>query len=352
MCDCTSVLVKTDLLIMYFEHFLVIGAVVDSLQSSLWKTFTYTRHDLYKTYQDSVSDLDQILLEYECNKSQLSCLTELQCDNNQVASSLKLCPVGEIKQTVVDHLYQEVFIESQCLLANSEERTLSRRSVTRKYDLAEISETDKGHCFRKTEPVHETFASEKIGKYKRKHKLLTGGSVNSGTNRDYVDVIEETPVEEMTYENMSKVVKVDELFSSASVGSPVNSNDSSDPGRSAKISTLPLSDAVKDKHDTNVLVVLLQCNPSKQVQIKKGINAGQFIKLASIMVGDSSMFYFNITLWNEASDWVDRFYIGDVILITNLLTQLYRGSVVGQTNTTSQVYNFHRPTSPYPASCK
>lgn len=102
-----------------------------------------------------------------------------------------------------------------------------------------------------------------------------------------------------------------------------------------------LKESVARKHLCNTLVVVLQVNPSNSVQIKNGPNKGEFVTIASILVGDESLFYVKVTLWNKACDWIKLLNIGDLIILENVASQKYRNERSLQTNGQSQLYHFH-----------
>jgi len=112
--------------------------------------------------------------------------------------------------------------------------------------------------------------------------------------------------------------------------------------------SVPISESFNIKNKVNLLAVILQINPVKNLQIKKGPNVGENMSLSSILIGDESYEYFKVTLWHDASNWIELLAIGDVILLKNITLKIFKSEKIGQTTATSKLFNFHRPTKPYP----
>ena len=93
----------------------------------------------------------------------------------------------------------------------------------------------------------------------------------------------------------------------------------------------------------NVLFVVIQVNDTREVQVKSGINAGNFVALSSLVVADESKSSFKLTLWREASRWTEKITSGDFAVATSIRVGKWRDEHVGQTTFNSGFYNLHQP---------
>lgn len=107
-----------------------------------------------------------------------------------------------------------------------------------------------------------------------------------------------------------------------------------------------LSECTKIRSLVNLCVLVLQVNPVKEIQIKSGRNAGQFVPLSSIIVSDSTKSHFKLTLWRQASGWTEKIVAGDIIVATSIRIETWRDELIGQTTFNSSFYNLHQPQKP------
>lgn len=107
-----------------------------------------------------------------------------------------------------------------------------------------------------------------------------------------------------------------------------------------------IADCSPRKSLVNICVVVLQVNPIKEIQIKSGHNAGQFIPLSSIIVSDTTKTHFKLTLWRQASSWTEKIVAGDIIVATAIRIEKWRDEYIGQTTFNSSFYNLHQPQKP------
>ncbi|XP_032235417.2 shieldin complex subunit 2 [Nematostella vectensis] len=100
---------------------------------------------------------------------------------------------------------------------------------------------------------------------------------------------------------------------------------------------------------SNIICVVLQVNPIREIQMKSGVNAGRFVALSSIVVADETKPYFRLTLWREASKWAERVKTGEFIVMTSVKIEKWKDEYIGQTTYQSSLYNLHQPEMPLPS---
>lgn len=120
-----------------------------------------------------------------------------------------------------------------------------------------------------------------------------------------------------------------------------------------EIKILELDAAIKRRMKCNLLVVILQVTPSRLIDIKHGHMAGNQAELASIMVGDESMFYVTIMLWNKNACLSNHLGIGDIVVIKDIVFNTRNGKNIARSTDTSIIFNFGRPREgSYPKFCR
>ena len=107
-----------------------------------------------------------------------------------------------------------------------------------------------------------------------------------------------------------------------------------------------LGDCTEKGSLVNIIFVVLQINATREIQIKSGLNAGQYVPLSSMLVADESKSYFKLTLWREASAWTEKILPGEFIVATSIQIGNWRSENVGQTTYRSNFYNLHQPKKP------
>lgn len=90
-------------------------------------------------------------------------------------------------------------------------------------------------------------------------------------------------------------------------------------------------------------MVILQNTAVRSVAIKHGVNAGNFVDLASILVGDQSEFYVTISFWGDHAKWINKLNIGDIVVLTNMAFTVNKNRKVGKATESSGLYNFKYP---------
>jgi len=103
-----------------------------------------------------------------------------------------------------------------------------------------------------------------------------------------------------------------------------------------------LEDVTENKKVT-LAVVVLQNSPMKSILVKHGLNTGNNINLASILVGDQSEFYITISFWDDHAYWVKELQVGDIIILTNAVFSTNKNRKIGKTSKSSILYNFGTP---------
>ena len=96
----------------------------------------------------------------------------------------------------------------------------------------------------------------------------------------------------------------------------------------------------------NIAFVVLRVNAIREIQVRTGQSAGQFVPLSSLLVADESKSHFKLTLWRDASSWTEKISPGDFMVATSVQITSWRGENVGQTTYKSCFYNLHRPKDP------
>lgn len=112
-----------------------------------------------------------------------------------------------------------------------------------------------------------------------------------------------------------------------------------------------LKDCTTENAIVNIAFIVVQVNHPRDVKIKSGANAGSFVAVSSILVADESKSCFKVTLWREASRWVDRVSAGDFAVATGVKVGKWRDEYVGQTTFKSSFYNLHQPKSVLSHAC-
>lgn len=112
-----------------------------------------------------------------------------------------------------------------------------------------------------------------------------------------------------------------------------------------------LKDCTQENALVNLLFVVIQVNDTREVQVKSGVNAGNFVALSSLVVADESKSCFKLTLWREASMWTDKISSGDFAVATSIKVEKWRQEFVGQTTFSSGFYNLHQPKSLLSNNC-
>lgn len=112
-----------------------------------------------------------------------------------------------------------------------------------------------------------------------------------------------------------------------------------------------LKDCTTENAIVNIVFIVIQVNHTRDVEIKSGANAGSFIAVSSILVADESKSCFKVTLWREASRWVDKVISGDFAVATGVKVGKWRDEYVGQTTFKSSFYNLHQPKSVLSFAC-
>ena len=112
-----------------------------------------------------------------------------------------------------------------------------------------------------------------------------------------------------------------------------------------------LKECTQENALVNLLFVVIQVNDTREVQVKSGVNAGSFVALSSLVVADESKSCFKLTLWREASMWIDKISAGDFAVATSIKVGKWRQEYVGQTTFSSGFYNLHQPKSLLSNNC-
>ncbi|XP_057300640.1 shieldin complex subunit 2-like isoform X2 [Hydractinia symbiolongicarpus] len=338
--------------------------------SVIWKQYTFTTAELCNnTSMFSQKELSEILLEYEVNQSQLSNIVEPGCYDTMLPKT-KSEDIKSLDRVDVntDMLYQEVCIESQLLFKsddclNEVGPTIPRYSdYSQTYFMRQQSQLDakqfsnsiceyedqknmENRNGKSVEPsvIPETQENEPMLEYQPQKGADSFKDKNFHSHPKSVLISNSDTMPLCVNKEPDCSCTTDEQLTSSLMHSSCDI-----PNSCSGRTIMSINNAIETKQMTNLLVIVLQICPVRIVQIKHCPNIGQKIKLAKLMVGDESKFYFNITLWNNCADWVDRIRIGDVIVLTNVMMQLYKGKYMGQSNATSKVFNFRRPVWPFP----
>lgn len=101
----------------------------------------------------------------------------------------------------------------------------------------------------------------------------------------------------------------------------------------------------------NILVVVLQATPPRTIEIKHGHKVGTSVELSLLMVGDQSMFYVTIMLWNDSARWNNHLKIGDLVILKDIVFSRNDGKNIFRSTDDSSIFNFGRPVHPYPEYC-
>lgn len=135
----------------------------------------------------------------------------------------------------------------------------------------------------------------------------------------------------------------------------VLSTDSSD-SRTARQSLSPakkmdmwfitkLSSCTEHLSKVNIFAVVLQVNPIKEIHIKLGIKSGQFVRVSSILIGDSTKEYFKLTFWERAADCVTSLVDGDVVVVKKVKIEKWQNEFYGQSMCDTVLVNLQRGNS-------
>lgn len=292
---------------------------------NIWKIYQFRNSDFREDFPESGST--NLHFEYNCTQ-----LSNIDQHVKKGEDGLTCVQEGiqyhdEVEnRTTADNHFRQIHMESQCLL-DSEKYFLQ--------DLGNKSYPERFHdCLNSKEEKSVVFSS----KDKRSSLELSSDEI------DYsITVIEETPTDLIDISCMFCLAN--QSCSNPSVLPPCSNNTSI-------INTTSIKDSIRNVLSSNIYAIVLQTFPAKKIFIKKGINIGETMELASISVGDESTFFFEITLWKESAAWVGRLFVGDVILLTDISFHSYINRNVGRTNKHSKIFNFHRPQYPYPENCK
>nr|XP_046257345.1 shieldin complex subunit 2 [Scatophagus argus]XP_046257346.1 shieldin complex subunit 2 [Scatophagus argus]XP_046257347.1 shieldin complex subunit 2 [Scatophagus argus]XP_046257348.1 shieldin complex subunit 2 [Scatophagus argus] len=97
----------------------------------------------------------------------------------------------------------------------------------------------------------------------------------------------------------------------------------------------------------SVLVAVVHPCHLKEVKVKSGMTAGNFIPLASIVVTDQSGVEMKVVLWRRAAFWTLTVGPGDILLITGLQVNedRWRGETVLQSTFSSKLLNLGQITA-------
>ena len=112
-----------------------------------------------------------------------------------------------------------------------------------------------------------------------------------------------------------------------------------------------LKECTQENSLVNILFVVIQVNDTREVKVKSGVNAGNFVALSSLVVMDESKSSFKLTLWREASRWTEKITPGDFAVATSIKVGKWRDEYVGQTTFNSGFYNLHQPKRLLSDSC-
>lgn len=270
------------------------------------------------------------MLEYEYGLGEIAVDTALVQESAQHSTTTE-------KET--QDLFREIGIQSQLLCSHSEGSQKTNVSVS------EMPE--KYVDFYDSQNSHEP---EKV----IIHDSPVNDSVQTGPSSALTNITEQTPVKQVKLDysefcaqsnsdlRSCDLTEIDHNTINFRRGNPAEKQiicPNFDIKEQIKLTCLKAS--IARQHLCNTLVVVLQVNPSKSVQIKNGPNGGQFLTIASILVGDESLFYVKVTLWNKTCDWIKLLSIGDVIILENIASHKYHNERSLQTNGQSQLYNFH-----------
>eukprot|EP00731_Ephydatia_muelleri_P016093 Em0009g517a len=99
----------------------------------------------------------------------------------------------------------------------------------------------------------------------------------------------------------------------------------------------------------SLFCIVMQVNPVNEVVCKSIPLAGTTVSMSSMLLGDPTKAYFKLTLWREASNWVERISPGDVLFLTNIKLKVWKGETVGHTMMRSSILNLHWPKGTLPA---
>ena len=111
------------------------------------------------------------------------------------------------------------------------------------------------------------------------------------------------------------------------------------------ITITSLHEITTNYNKVNLVVVVLQNTTIRSVTIKHGSNTGNYVDLASILVGDQSEFYVTISFWEDHAKWVHKLNIGDIVVLTNMAFTVNKNHKVGKATEASVLYNFKNPGS-------
>ena len=100
-----------------------------------------------------------------------------------------------------------------------------------------------------------------------------------------------------------------------------------------------------------MLFIVTQVNDIRDVQVKSGVSAGNFVALSSLVIADDSKSCFKLTLWREASRWTEKINPGDFAVATAIKIGKWRDEYVGKTTFNSGFYNLHQPKATLSKGC-
>ncbi|XP_028407002.1 shieldin complex subunit 2-like [Dendronephthya gigantea] len=103
-----------------------------------------------------------------------------------------------------------------------------------------------------------------------------------------------------------------------------------------------LADCTQHRSTVNVFVVVLQVNPIKEMKINSGFSCGQFVKVASVLVGDPTKEYFKLTFWRKTAEWVNSLKEGDVLVVKRLKVEKWNQEFYGQSGYGTTLVNLQR----------
>lgn len=142
-------------------------------------------------------------------------------------------------------------------------------------------------------------------------------------------------------------------------GSFQNDNNSHEHGSSPCVLMVPkvsgnltlLRDCTEENSIVNMLFIVTQVNDIRDVQVKSGVSAGNFVALSSLVIADDSKSCFKLTLWREASRWTEKINPGDFAVATAIKIGKWRDEYVGKTTFNSGFYNLHQPKATLSKGC-
>ncbi|SPR00022.1 Shieldin complex subunit 2 first OB fold domain-containing protein [Plasmodiophora brassicae] len=91
--------------------------------------------------------------------------------------------------------------------------------------------------------------------------------------------------------------------------------------------------------------VVSLCAVAFQVDPVAITSAGR-VAFSSVLVGQCGTPFFRVTMWRDRSRWVERFRVGDVILMTDIRVRMWRGRPHGSTTSASRLFNLNPAEAP------